>query len=133
MKALILDSEAISQLARGKSGRAKTLYSEAVNNSVLVAVPAAVLAEQFRGGKHDQVLQSFLARNRWIAIYDTDIKLAQSIGHLLAKAQLGSEHHVDGAVVATALDMGGGVILTSDPNDLERIAAGHPAIKIIPL
>jgi len=44
MKALILDSEAISQLARGKSGRAKTLYAEAVANSVLVAVPAAVLA-----------------------------------------------------------------------------------------
>ena len=94
-------------------------------------VPAAVLAEQYRGGRHDQVLDACLGRYPGITVIDTDRPLARQIGHLLARQARGSQHHVDATVVAVALACGGGVVLTSDPDDLAALADDNPAIAII--
>lgn len=59
-----------------------------------------------------------------IAVVNTDRELARKIGRLLAKAQRGSECHVDAAVVATALIKGGGTVVTGDQKDLTAIASG---------
>ena len=69
-----------------------------------------------------------VARKRYpgIEVIDTDHGLARRIGNILAAAGAGSEHHVDATVVAH----GGGVILTSDPNDIERLAQGLVGIDI---
>lgn len=37
---------------------------------------------------------------------------------------------VDALVVATAIRLGGGLIVTHDPSDLELLAAGHPNVRI---
>jgi predicted nucleic acid-binding protein len=37
---------------------------------------------------------------------------------------------VDALVVATAIRLGGGIILTHDPNDLELLAADYPTVRI---
>jgi hypothetical protein len=37
---------------------------------------------------------------------------------------------IDALVVATAVRLGGGLILTHDPNDLEQLAVGFPGVRI---
>ncbi|MDR1999113.1 MAG: type II toxin-antitoxin system VapC family toxin [Frankiaceae bacterium] len=137
MRAVILDSEAISRLARAKDGAAAgvvhTWVRAAADTQAPVVVPAAVLAEQYRGGRHDQILDACLARYPGIAVVDTTRPLARQIGHLSARAGSGSQHHVDATVIAVALAHGGGAVLTSDPDDLAALAEGNPAITIVPV
>ena len=42
----------------------------------------------------------------------------------------GTDAAIDALVVATAIRVGGGVVLTHDPGDLTRLAAGHPGVAI---
>lgn len=132
---LVLDSEAISRLARSLEGRGVpgtvlTALRAAERSNVDVLVPAAVLAEQYRGGRHDQAVDSCLGRHRGIDVVDTTRELARRIGNLLARAGMDSEHHVDATVVATAVAAGGGLILTSDVDDLEHLAGGAVGVEV---
>jgi predicted nucleic acid-binding protein len=52
---------------------------------------------------------------------------------LLHEAVLDSSSAIDAIVVATAIRLGGALIVTSDPNDLARLAMGHPDVEIQPL
>lgn len=36
----------------------------------------------------------------------------------------------DAHVIAIAVEMGGGVVLTADPGDMERLAAAYPDIVV---
>ena len=134
MRTLVLDSQAISDLARAKDGALPSVVLSALKAALLadsdVFVPAAVLAEQYRGGRHDQLVDSCLSRWTSIQVADTDRSLARRVGNLLGRHGLGSEHHVDATVVATALAAGGGLILTSDLRDLERLADGAVGVLV---
>ena len=133
MRSVILDSEALSQLARrqGRSlSKVQAALRAAQRHDVDVFVPAAVLAEQYRGGRHNQTVDACLGRHSGIEVRDTDRALAKTIGGLLASVGLGSEHHVDAAVVACAVAAGGGLILTSDPDDITRIAGSLAGVSI---
>lgn len=133
MSALVLDAEALSSLARNRPPLERTVraaLAAALAESTNVVVPAAVLAELYRGGGHDQTVDACLAREGGIAVAATDRSLARRIGHLLATAGQGSEHHVDAAVVAVCAAAGGGVVLTGDPSDLLQLSGGSPAITI---
>ena len=138
MKNLILDSEPLSRLARlgdGSQTRSRVLNAvqSALNDDVDILVPAAVLAELYRGGEFNQELDACLNRYRSIEIVPTGKGLARRIGEVLARAGLGSEHHVDASLVAAAMARGGGVILTGDPTDLEALASPWPNIVVVPL
>ena len=126
MRAVVLDSEAINLLASRGSGRAmgkvRAALTAAQAENPRVLVPANVLAEVCRGGAYNQRIDSCLGRHTGIEVVPTDRALAKLIGGLLAAAALGSEHNVDATVVAVALSLGGGIILTGDPRDLTRIA-----------
>ena len=137
MRTLVLDSEGISELARAKDGTMPGVVLSALKAALLtdsdVMVPAAVLAEQYRGRLHDQRVDACLSRWSTIDVVATDRALAKRVGNLLALRRLGSEHHVDATVVATAIAAGGGVILTSDPDDLERLSDGFVGIQVVRL
>lgn len=137
MRTLVLDSEALSVLARGTGGGVLGAVLEALRAAERVGadvlVPAAVLAEQYRGGRHDQVVDSCLGRHSGIGVVDTTRELARRVGNLLARAGQGSEHHVDATVVATVIAAGGGVILTSDVDDLTALAAGAIGVAVEPV
>ncbi len=136
MTVLILDSAAFSQLARGPSAAKRTVRAAlraAAEVGAEVVVPAAVLAEQYRGGSHDQVVDSYLGRETGIAVADTNRPLARQVGNLLARAGRGSKDHVGATVVAVAVSRGGGVILTGDPSDLAALADGLVGISIEPV
>jgi len=94
-----------------------------------VVVPAAVLAECYRGGGHDQAIDACLGREGGIRIVNTDRALARRVGNLLARAGVGSGFHVDGCVVATCAMAGGGVVLTGDPDDVGRLAASTIGVR----
>ena len=134
MSALVLDSEAISQLA-GLSGPTGAAHPQAAvvaarKSETAVIVPTCVLAEVYRGTARVAAVNSWLGRNAGIQVIDTDRSIARRVGELLHRAHLGSEHHVHACVVALSSRYGGGVILTSDPDDINRLAAGIPNITV---
>jgi hypothetical protein len=61
----------------------------------------------------------------------TEVRIARLAGHLLAAIDAGSEMAIDALVVATAIRLGGGLILTHDPYDLERLAADYPSVRVV--
>lgn len=98
-----------------------------------VVVPTVILAELYRSPRHNQFVDSCLSRETGVRIRDTDRRLARLIGGVLAGAGAGSDHLADAHVVAVAVEMGGGLILTGDENDLQRLAAPYPNILVEPL
>ena len=132
---LVLDAQALSLVARGlaSSGQRVGLLPAllaALNEAEEVLVPAAVLAELYRGRQHDQLVDSCLSRYPAILVVDTDRTLAREIGHLLAQAGRGSQDHVDASVVAVASISGDAAIATADVDDISALAAGLPGIRV---
>ena len=57
-------------------------------------------------------------------------ELARTAGRALADLRLGGAHFVDAAVMATAAALGG-VVYTSDFDDLQRLQRCFPAIRVL--
>lgn len=136
MTVLVLDSEAMWSLARRPRIDPKGVLAAltaARDNNWDVVVPAAVLAELYRGSQQQPPVDAALSAHGDIAVVATDRSLARTIGNLLARAQMGSEHHVDATAVAVALAAGGGLVVTGDLADLQRIAAHAPGVAVEPL
>jgi predicted nucleic acid-binding protein len=134
---LILDSEALSALARPRQAPERHLQVRAALRSAAirseaVRVPSAVLVELYRGAGMDEPIDQELARG-YARVVTTGIRIARIAGHLLSEAGRGSELAVDALVVATAIRFGGGMILTHDPSDLRLLAAGHPNVRVVPV
>jgi hypothetical protein len=135
MSTLVLDSEAFSALARARRENAKLARLHAALTAALgcdtdILVPAAALAEQYRGGAYDQIADAFLARHPFLEVIPTDRALTRRIGHILARAGRGSADHVDATVVAAAIGAGGAVIITGDPDDIGALSAGLPSVVV---
>jgi predicted nucleic acid-binding protein len=107
------------------------LVAASARNFELV-VPAAVIAELYRG-THAAGVDAWLNRHRAWMVQDTTRELAHVVGRLLDSAGRGSEDHVDGCVVASAIVAGGGTIITGDPRDISAIAAGNAAVNVVAL
>jgi hypothetical protein len=90
------------------------------------------LVELYRGGGTDEAIDLELGRG-YARVITTGIRIARLAGHLLASVGAGSEMAVDALVVATAVRLGGGLILTHDPTDLEHLAADYPNVRIAPV
>lgn len=123
---LVLDQQALSALG-GDNSAAKRSVRRALTAAARlgrdVVAPTVILAELYRGGGHNQFVDSLLSREEEaIALRDTDRSLARLVGGVLTAAGSGSEDLADAHVVATAVEVGGGLILTGDPRDLARLA-----------
>ncbi|MFE6919664.1 hypothetical protein ACFVAV_01325 [Nocardia sp. NPDC057663] len=53
------------------------------------------------------------------------------VGAVLHGAQAGSRYLVDAHVVALCARYGGGLVITSDPDDIRHLAAAVPSARII--
>lgn len=128
MAALVLDSEALSTLAAGRNterlGRVRAALTEAAASDIEVVVPTAVLAEVYRGNRTDTRIDHVL-NGRGIRAVTTGGRIARVAGRLRHRDRLDSSHVVDCLVVATAIRLGGGVIATSDPDDMTALARSH--------
>lgn len=130
-RCLILDCEALSQLATGNSRRQAPLLAELkalIRGDGELATSSAVLAELLRG-RHDAAIWSTIKRLH-ITTVPVDDQIATQAGHLLAKAQMNSEHAIDAFVVATAATRTPALVLTGDENDLRRLAAACHGVAV---
>ncbi len=134
---LVLDAEAVSALLDARHPRERRVRQSmeaARRTGRVVTVATVTLAELYRGSRRSQALDALLSRHGdALRLRDTDRALARLVGALLAEAGSGSEHLADAHAVAVAVEVGGGVVLTSDPDDLGRLAAPYRTVIIEPL
>jgi predicted nucleic acid-binding protein len=133
---VILDTEALSVLAspkeRGASARrAQAILQAAAFRNAPVRTSAAVLVEACRGQARDAAVARIL--NQGVDVLPVDRGTARVAAHILNEANLDSCSAIDAIVVATAIRLGGALIVTSDPDDLSRLAMDHPNVEIQPL
>jgi len=125
---LILDSGAIIALSRDDA-RARAVLASAWQAGVHVSIPSVVLAETVRATAKDApVNQVIKAIGEVTSVGEVTGRVA---GGLLGTAK--SSETIDALVVATAIEAGGGVIVTGDLDDLGALASGHPEVVIQPL
>lgn len=133
---VVLDAEAVSVLAAPReravsARRAQAVLTEAARRNALVRIPSAVLIETYRGSRRDAGIDRIVGHgNRVVTL---DYQASRLAGQLLGRDGLDSCHSVDATVVATAIRLGGAVILTGDPQDMRSLARQHPNVAIQPL
>ena len=93
-----------------------------------------VLGEAYRSQARIAGANAALRRSAPTKVRDTDEVLAKFVGGVLAAVSAGSEHMVDAHCVAVAVEAGGrGVVITSDEDDMKRLAAPHLNIAVTSL
>lgn len=123
---LVLDSGGVSTLAEG-SHRATALLAELSDRDHLPpVVPAAVLVECLRGDPASDAVTNRLLKACEIVV-SVPVRLARRAAYLRTHAGRGSA--IDALVVATAEP--GGSVLTTDPKDLEAIAAHALEVAVV--
>jgi predicted nucleic acid-binding protein len=131
---LVLDQAAISALAElptDAQRQVRRAMTAAARLRRDVTVPTVILAELYRGGGRNQMIDSLLSREtEALELRDTDRVLARLVGGVLAAAGAGPEDLADSHVVAAAIEAGGGVILTVDVDDLTRLADPYRTIVV---
>jgi len=135
-RCVVLDAEALVALAEGP-GRRQAEVRAALRTAARlqrdVVVPCVILAELYRGPRHNALVDACMSRETGIRVRDTDRSLARIVGGVLAAAQAGSEHLADAHVIAAAVELGGGLALTTDTDDLGRLAASYGNVTVIGL
>ncbi len=119
---ITLDTGALIAIERRKQ-RALRIFKQAVEDDMLMVIPSVVVAEWWRARTdvRDALLRSAL-------IEHTDDELVKIAG--LAQAAVRKATTVDALVMASAARRGG-VVYTSDVDDLERLRAFFPAVRVL--
>ncbi|MGE0785004.1 MAG: PIN domain-containing protein [Sandaracinaceae bacterium] len=134
MSCLVLDAAALAALSerRGKrQAEVRGALAAAFTKRRDVVVPALVLAELYRGARRSAQLDALLARETGFVLRSTDRLFARLVGGVLAAARASSGLMVEAHVVASAVERGGGVILTTDRDDLARLAAPYRGVVVV--
>lgn len=125
MKALILDSGAVTGLARRNRQETANIRLDESPDTWSAVVPSLVLVECLSGRPHnDAVVNRFL--KSCTVVDGPHEKLARRAGTLRAKAGRGSA--VDAVIVAMAEP--GGAILTGDVNDIAALATHARDVRV---
>jgi hypothetical protein len=66
-----------------------------------------------------------------VRVVVTDFDLARRVGSVLHAANSDSSDIVDAHSVAIAAMHGGGIVVTADPADIERLASSLPAVRVV--
>lgn len=130
---LLLDSEALSALSHGPAARrdrVRALVVEVRKRGGSIATVAGVLAEVVRGRAADAAVFAGLRRER-VEVRPIDARVGVRAGQLLGRIRAGSALAVDAFSVAVAELEGGAIIATTDPDDLERLAAASDRVAIV--
>ena len=133
---LVLDAEAVQALADVRHRahhRVRRTLAQAHATGHDVHVPTLTLAELYRGRARSQALDALTSRTDALLLRDTDRDLARLVGGVLHAAGAGSEDIVDAHAVAVAAEGGRAVVLTGDPDDLERLAEPYSQVTVLAL
>ncbi|MGZ4103972.1 MAG: PIN domain-containing protein [Actinomycetota bacterium] len=125
MAGLTLDSGALIAAQRNER-RIWNLLRETVAQGVVVSVPAAALAQVWRGSPSARLAQ-VLGNSEVVPI---DEVLAKRTGELLAVSK--TSDVADASVVVTAARTSA-TIVTSDPDDMRRLTAHVSGVEVLDL
>jgi hypothetical protein len=115
-RGLVLDAGALISLESNPRGRVFTACRDALDAGTTALLPTVVVAQVWRAGARQAPL-AVLRRMCRALPFTEDI--AEAVGRLLALS--GTADVVDAAVVVAAMSHGG-IVLTSDPGDLHKLA-----------
>jgi predicted nucleic acid-binding protein len=136
---LILDADGLDALSeQPPPERLRALLTQAWIRRSDVLVPALVCAECCRGAGRTRAVEAALSPHRdargrrpAVRIIPTDFGLARQVGSILHGTGTGSADVVDAHSVAVATMHGGGIIVTADPDDIQRLTSAVPAVRIV--
>jgi predicted nucleic acid-binding protein len=132
-RVVVLDAGAFDVLDRSP-GRELWDLLKTVPKGVEARCAALTLAEVCRTAGRTRRVEAALRRcegEHGISVVPTDELLAKSVGRLLADARRDSCHLADAHVVALCADADVAVVITTDHDDINHLAASVPAVRII--
>ncbi len=118
---LTFDTGALIALER-RTHRISRVYRAALQDSVPVTVPAAVVIEWWRGRSdlRDRILEG-------VRVEPLHANLARAAGEAIAAVK--SATAIDAVVMASAA-LRGDVVYTSDVDDLEKLRRHFPGVRV---
>jgi len=119
------DTGMLIALERRKQ-RATEAFRNIIRRGFLPIVPAVVYAEWWRG--RNDVREDIVAA---VIVEDMPPTLCRAAGEALAAVK--GSTLVDAVVMASAALRGGGIVYTSDMNDLRRLRRHFPSVLVIPV
>jgi hypothetical protein len=122
---LTLDAGALIAIDRGDR-RMIALLAQALADSCAIRVPAGVVGQAWRDGRRQVALARFLRAGE-VEVVPLDTTLSRACGELCAHTK--TSDVIDASVVIVAHGHED-VIVTSDPNDLRRLDARAPIVRI---
>lgn len=135
---LVLDTAGLKAFAAARpSDTIRALLAEAHRRGRAIVAPTLVCAELARGHARTRSLEAAVARHDRshgerpaLCLIDTDFGLARQVGAILEATGSDSDRIVDAHVVAVCVAYGGGLVVTSDPDDIADLATAVPAARI---
>jgi predicted nucleic acid-binding protein len=115
-------------MARQDGEATHTAMKATSNHGIDVVVSAAVLAETLRGGPEDARINQLLKSILVAPVTEGTARMAARLKRACGLNGVAST--IDAIVVATSMDFGGGAILTSDPDDINRLGEAVPRMRI---
>jgi hypothetical protein len=125
MAGITLDSGALIAFERADA-RIMIHLKEALSRKLRRTVPAAVLAEVWRGGARSARLAQLLG-GCWIEPISEQV--ARAAGEALAAVRADT---IDAIVMASAAQRDD-LVITSDPDDLRRLQRCFQRVRVVPL
>ena len=134
----MLDAAGLDAMcATRPSDMIRALLADAHRRGREVVVPTVVCAEVARGTARTRALETTVARHDRhrgeqppLRLVDTDFVLARQVGAILHATGSGSDRIVDAHVVAVCVPAAGGLVVTTDFDDIAALAAAIPAARI---
>lgn len=128
---VVLDSEGLWTVARNDSDDVRAVLAASRDAGVPVLVPAVVLAETLFGDERDARANQVLKRLQVVQTTEAVARFAAKLKNLANMQGVGAT--VDAVVVATSAAAEGGVIITSDTDDIGKLANVASTVRIRPV
>ncbi len=128
---MVLDSEGFWAVARNDSEDARAALATSAQAGVPVLVPTAVLAETLFGDGRDVRANQVLKKLQVVPLTGAIARSAAQLKRLAGVTGVAAT--IDAIVVATSAAAGGGIVLTSDVDDIRDLADRIPNIRIRPV
>lgn len=130
---IVLDAAAFDVIDQPNT-RLWALFQRSVGRDAEICCSAVTLAEVCRGSARTRTIEAFLNRTdarRRVVILATDVPMAKAVGAILYEARVGSEMIADAHVVAACSGADQAVVVTSDPDDISRLAGSLRGVRVV--
>ncbi|HJY46528.1 MAG TPA: type II toxin-antitoxin system VapC family toxin [Propionibacteriaceae bacterium] len=134
MNRVVLDAGAFDTLHTAAGAKMRDLLARTLTRGGEVCCAAVTLAEVARGTARTRQLESALSRKYGgdqIRVLVTDKEMAKLVGRILHAAKKGSAWIADAHVIAACFPADVAVVMTTDPSDINELAAVVPGVKIM--